>query len=439
MKKIVASVGLVALGASGLQAAGASGITAEVSKPWSISATLRGFYDDNINSAPNDLNLGSYKRDSFGFEVSPSVSLILPMEQGSLTANYTYGYKYYDNPLLNTTSHDVQTHVFNLGFDHAFSERYQVSLKDSFVIGQEPDVLRAGNAMETFQTISGDNMRNAGAINFDGAITRELGYQIGYGNNWYDYANDGPTVDPVTGGVTASTAGLLNRIENIPHIDLRWQIQPQTVGVLGYQFRGVNYNSGEVIAGSIVPPTPYVQSDIRNSMSHYGYVGMDHTFRPDLTGSFRVGVNYSDYYNDPTTQSQVSPYILANLRYTYAVESFFELGLTTDRNATDVLGSSADGYTMDQQSTVVYASVTHAITPKLFGTIIGQYQYSTFNGGQYNNQAENFYSAGVNLEYRFNRYFGAHVGYNFDALDSDLGGIRNFDRNRVFIGVSARY
>jgi hypothetical protein len=437
MKKIVASVGLLAIGASGLQAAGASGIFAEQSKPWSISAALRGFYDDNINAAPDDANLYPYSRESWGWEVSPSLHLALPMEQGSLIFNYTYSYKYYENELANQDGHDTQTHVFNLAWDHAFSERYQLSVKDAFALGQEPDILRAGNAMETFERIPGDNKRNFGSIDFNGAITQELGYQLGYANTWMDYDDTGATISG--GQLQPSTAGLLNRIENAPHLDLRWTIHPESIGVLGYQFRDVNYTADEPIAFNIQAPPPFVYSDIRNSRSHYGYLGMDHTFRPDLTGSFRVGAQHSDYYNDPTADNQVSPYILANLRYMYAQDCTLEVGLTTDRNATDIIGTSAQGYTMDQQSTVVYLALTHKITPKLFGTITGQYQYSEFNGGAYNNEAENYYMAGVNLEYRFDRHFAANAGYNFDKLSSDLGSLRDMTRNRVYFGVTARY
>jgi len=45
---------------------------------------------------------------------------------------------------------------------------------------------------------------------------------------------------------------------------------------------------------------------------------------------------------------------------------------------------------------------------------------------------------GVSLEYRFSRYLSAHVGYNFDKLDSQVEG-RDFDRNRVYIGLTAGY
>ena len=61
MKKIIASAGLVAVSAAGLQAAAPGLSPMEAAKPWSISATLRGFYDDNYTAAHK-----SFEDDSFG-------------------------------------------------------------------------------------------------------------------------------------------------------------------------------------------------------------------------------------------------------------------------------------------------------------------------------------------------------------------------------------
>jgi hypothetical protein len=49
-----------------------------------------------------------------------------------------------------------------------------------------------------------------------------------------------------------------------------------------------------------------------------------------------------------------------------------------------------------------------------------------------------FFLFGADLEYRFNEHFSTHAGYNYDRLDSDVGG-RSFTRNRVYIGVTASY
>ncbi len=92
---------------------------------------------------------------------------------------------------------------------------------------------------------------------------------------------------------------------------------------------------------------------------------------------------------------------------------------------------------MDAQSLVVYGSVTHRITSKIYGSLLGQIQNSDYNGGLYNNKTDTFFVAGLNLEYRINQHLSANAGYNLDRLDSDTG--RSFTRNRVYLGVTARY
>src|SRR5687767_8237835 len=102
MKRIVASVGLVAVGATGLHAASyAPGLTREeTSKPWSVSASLRGFYDDNYITAPS-----GFEEESFGFEISPTVAINLPMDRTYIGASYTYSLKFYADRDDDPTDH----------------------------------------------------------------------------------------------------------------------------------------------------------------------------------------------------------------------------------------------------------------------------------------------------------------------------------------------
>jgi uncharacterized protein (PEP-CTERM system associated) len=89
---------------------------------------------------------------------------------------------------------------------------------------------------------------------------------------------------------------------------------------------------------------------------------------------------------------------------------------------------------------VLYATWNHRITPRLFGSMTGQIQNSTYNNGAFNNETDRFYLLGLNLEYRFTPNFSAHVGYNYDKLDSDINNPpRSFDRNRVYMGIAASY
>ena len=448
MNKIAVSVGVVALSASALQSVSAQE-TIDIPKPpkpWSISATLRGFYDDNPSTLPdNDPN----KHDSFGFEVSPTASFVWNVEQTSVSLGYLYSFKYYDHIPFGNSDHNNQTHTFNLSLDHAFSERYKIAVKDSFAIGQEPDILRSpgSTTIGTPFYVSGDNIRNYGAIVFDGNLTREFGFEVGYDNTLYKYSDTSVNFDTL-GNVIPSIGGPLNRMENQGHLDARWTINPETVALVGFRFRQTDYTEDQLIGGNINDPIdfPLVTSQDRNNRLYSPYLGVDHTFRPDLTGSLRIGATYSDYYNDSTQSPNWSPYVMASLHYAYAVESYLEAGVSHDRNTTDVLGYTVNTvgglsratFTTDAESTVLFADVVHRFTPKIFVTLNGQYQNSTFNGGVFENDNEQYYLVGLDGEYRFTPNFSGHVGYNYDKLNSDVPG-RTYDRNRVYIGVTGSY
>jgi hypothetical protein len=86
----------------------------------------------------------------------------------------------------------------------------------------------------------------------------------------------------------------------------------------------------------------------------------------------------------------------------------------------------------------LWANVTHRFAPRIYGTFVGQVQNSTYNGGTLDGQSDTFFLIGFNVEYRFNTYLSASAGYNFDHLDSDIDN-RGFDRNRVYLGITASY
>jgi hypothetical protein len=419
MKKIIASAGLAALGVASLQAAYAPGLTSmEKSKPWSISAALRGFYDDNYNTAPDN-----FSRDSFGFELSPSVSLNLPMDQTFVGASYLYSMRYYENRKNNSADH---SHEFKGKLTHAFSERYRIAVNDSFVIAQEPELIDPSISVPL--RAEGNNMRNTGSIDFDAQLTQLLGLSVGYRNSFFDYEQEGFN----------SYSALLDRVENRANLDFRWQAAPKTVAVLGYRFEDVDYISDDPILVGFFGPFGIPGSPtLRNKRSHSIYVGADQNFNSQLNASIRVGGTYTDFYNQ--NRDTANPYADANLTYAYLPGSYLQVGVRHDRNATDVsfLGTGG-GLTTDQESTAGYASLTHKITAKLTGVLLGQVVHSTFEGGSADGQSENYYTLGASLQYQINQYFLAETGYNYDKLDTDLPG-REFDRNRVYIGVRATY
>ena len=260
MKKLIASASLVAVGAAGLQAANAPGLTrTETSKPWSVSASLRGFYDDNYLAAPTgDFN----DRDSYGFEVSPMASVNFPRQQSYLGASYRYSMKYYED---RDEDEIDQTHEFKLKADHRFSERFEVYLDEAFVFTQEPEIaepsLGAPNRMRT----DAEAMRNHVKLGLVASLNERVGLDFGYYNGWYDYDDDG----------WGSRSAQLDRFEHLIHLDGIYEMREDVDAIVGYQFGAVQYEGDDYLFEPIAAdPTP-VKGDIRDSTSHYLYVGTD--------------------------------------------------------------------------------------------------------------------------------------------------------------------
>ena len=82
--------------------------------------------------------------------------------------------------------------------------------------------------------------------------------------------------------------------------------------------------------------------------------------------------------------------------YTYAPGSYAQIGFTESQNATDAVAPDAQGrITQNQESSTLYASINHKLTPKLLGSVIGRWQHSVYNEGLYANQSDDYYSLGT--------------------------------------------
>ena len=419
MRKFFICAGLVAAGTASLQAAYAPGLNSmETSKMWSVSGTLRGFYDDNYNTVPS----GPNKRSSFGFEVSPSLSLNVPLQQTELGLRYTYGLYYYQDRMDIDGRPIDQTHQLDLWMDHAFSERWQMKVQDSLAVGQEPDLISQGQTIR----ISGDNLHNSGSIALDTQWTRLVSTELSYQNNLYHYQN-------------GFYQGQLDLMQHDVALNVNWTLQPTLLAFIGYQFEQINYTGNEIIA-TFGPITTH--SDNRDNRSHFVYVGAQYTPLDNVSLAARAGLQYVNYYNPApglTSSDTLSPYAILSATYTYLPGSYVQLGFNQSRNATDLSTVAGNGQvTLDQESSTIYGTLNHQITPKLTGNLTGKIQYSTFNEGSFNGASETWYSLGINLAYNFNPHVSAEIGYNFDDLTSNVPG-QKYTRNRVYLGVTGTY
>ena len=416
MKQLLTSAGFLALGAAALHAYDPLLTRQATGRPWSVSATVRGFYDDNINTQPDRL-----KENSGGIEVSPSVSVNLPMEQTFVSLGYTYGLKWYED----RSPHDTdQSHIFDGKLRHQFNPRHDINIEDSFVLSDEPTVAESNGIITSPTRTESSILHNRGSIEDNFSLSQNIGLSFGYMNHWYDYEQEN-----VPGGF-GSRSALLDRLEHYIRGDFRYAFNPTLVGVVGYTFNLNNYTGDELIS-------PGVKSSIRDSYSHFGYVGADYDITAQLRLTGRAGIQYTDYHE--ANESETNPYIDIAATYKYLPGSTVQVGIRHIRNATDVSAVDLKGQpTLDAETTALYAIVSHRITPAFTGSLIGQYQNSTFNGGRNDDDSEDLWLVGVNFEYRFSQHWSADAGYNYDKLSSDIAN-RGYDRNRVYLGVRATY
>ena len=266
--------------------------------------------------------------------------------------------------------------------------------------------------------------------------TRLLGTSLVYENNFYDYQDSGGNE------FNPSLAGLLNRLQNDVSLDVNWRLQPTLVSFVGYKYEQINYIGNEQIAPNFAVPGSPQMSDNRDNRSQYVYVGGQYTPLDNLNLLAKVGVQYSDYYNPAagySSSDQWSPYAVLSGTYTYLPGSYVQMGFYESRIATDVTAPTATGQiTQDQLASTVYAVLNHQFTPKIIGSLNGQIQYATFNGGSVDGQSQTWYSIGVNLAYIFNPHVSADIGYNYDDVTS-VTVQPGYNRNRVYVGVTGTY
>ena len=247
-------------------------------------------------------------------------------------------------------------------------------------------------------------------------MTPKLDLQLSYENNLYAYQQTfGDVYNPNPAALNPSYSALLDRIEQLATVNLNWKAMNELTGVAGYSYGHTGYSSDEPI---IFAPAAHetlinpgnVFSQVRNSDSHFFFVGADEQFTSKLSGSIRAGGQYLDYYN--AHADDFSPYVQASLTWTYMKESSLQAGVTHEHSATDVTGLlPANGQpVLDSETTAAYLSMNQKITGGFTGGLLGQYQHSDFNGGTVDGQTEDFFIVGLNFAYRFNEYLNAETG-----------------------------
>ena len=401
MNKRIVTLGVAAIGVAGVQAADAG-------KVWEVTASLRGFYDDNYTTSPEAL-----AEESWGIEVSPGFNLTIG--EGTdleFSAGYAFGMRYYED---RESDNEDYGHELGISLNKVFSNTSRLQLTNGFVVAQEPEILNGGTPLRT----EGDNLRNTFSARYRRILSGSTGVEIGYGNSIYDFEEE-------------YHSALLDRSYNEVSLDVFYGT-PQTEYYAGYQFSSTDFDGN-----ALQVPGLDFKPDARNNNAHYGYVGARHQLDKNIFADVKAGVQNVDYYDFDLMpglipEDETSPYVNALMEWGYAEGSKLVAGVSLARGATDLQAA-------DQETTSVYAQLLHKVSARIHGTLTGRYQDSEISGGggKLDGKEESLLLLGASLTYAVADNIWAELAYNYDELDSDIPH-RSFERNYVSVGIGTSY
>ncbi len=425
MKKLIYAAGVLSLGGAQVAVQAAEGEP----KNWSLGLSAQGFYDDNINTAPNKIG-------SWGSLITPSANYSQSWDQTSAELSASYGAYYFADTKGTLSSSWSQTANVNVGVEHTFNPRLTLDVNDNFAIFQNASQVLLGQTGR----INGNNVNNIANVSLTAELSNRFSLVAGYENDLFRYQSD-------------QYAAFLDRVENYGKLDLRYLVTPKSVAVVGTKSGTISYDRNLGLNNPSTPPNALSNpsSGLKNNDSYFVYGGFDHSFAPSLLGSLRGGAQIQDFYNYNTgyygalpsgsnLASQVNPYVDVNLKYGFTAGSSAVIGVIHRANPSDVGGNVVNGVftpTLQQVSTALYTSVNHAITSKLSASLMGTFQSSQYVGG-YSGYTEDWWSVGATASYQVVRNLAVTVSYYYDLLNSQIVW-RQYDRNRVFFGLSASY
>ena len=381
---------------------------ADAGKVWEVTASLRGFYDDNYTTSPDEL-----AEESWGIEVSPGINFTLgegtDME---FSAGYAFGMRYYED---RESDNEDYGHELGISLDKKFSDTSVLLLSNGLVVAQEPEILNGGTPLR----IEGDNLRNTFAARYRRILSGSTGVDIGYGNSIFDYEEE-------------YHSSLLDRSYNEVSLDVFYGAA-ETEYYAGYRYSSTDFE-GDVlqVPGLVFDP------GARSNHAHSGYVGARHQLDKNIRADVRAGVQNVDYYDFDLMpglipEDESSPYVDARMEWEYAEGSKLVAGATLARGATDLQAA-------DQEISSVYAQLLHKISGRVHGTLTGRFQDAEISGGgeKLDGKEESLLLLGASLTYAIADNIWAEVSYNYDELDSDVP-YRSFERNYLSVGIGTTY
>jgi hypothetical protein len=361
-------------------------------KPYTITASLREEYDDNIFTSNTN------KKGSFKTEFQPSILLNYPLNQTLLSFRYTYdGTYFYDRPGNKFDS----AHEFVGRVNQSFSSRFNLDARERFRYSQEPQLFDSASTL--FR--NGNYINNTASLQFNAQWTPKFGTVTTYTNDFFKYEDN-------------NIAFVDNRDVNTVAQDFRFLVLPTLTVVANVTFEDVSY-----------------EKILRSYDNFILDGGADWSATPQLTIGGRIGATLTDLGNGGGLST--SPYALLSANWTLGARSLLDASYTHSVSQTDI------GTAFAQESDTITLGFKYQVTPRFATHVQGIYSHGNYVSslllpGSSGPFTEDVVAAELNGTYKYNEYVSFEAGYNYTIVSSGISS-RDYDRNRVYVGVRGTY
>jgi hypothetical protein len=387
----VATGGAVATAASA-DTGGLSSELSDLKRYFTITADLREQYDDNIDTT-NTNKVGSFEE-----VFSPSLLFSYPMDNSTFDARYTFGLTYYNRAAAGS-SYD-QDHEVVLRYNHAFSDRFNLDLREDGGYHENPSLLQAVGTVNR----AGGYYINTATAEFTAQWTPLFGTVTSYSNIFDKYEDQSVGADQ-------------NSDENTVSQDFRFAFWPTVTFAVGGIYDNIFYFDSP-----------------RGYSNYTGNTGLDWQALPSLSLGFRVGGSILTPDVGPTSEN---PYASANVNWQIGERSRLIGSYIHSVTPTDLIIAQAE------ESDRFTINFLYNITEKITVNLEGIYTYNDYptdvlSGSGSSDITENVTGLTAGLTYHYNQYLDFETGYNLDYVSSQ-DSFRDYTRNQVYVGVRGTY
>lgn len=394
-------LGLLAVGSASAQNLYYVGAEAQESLPLKWMVGISAIYDDNVSPGfgPED--------SSFGLNPYVGMSLVSITPQTTWDVYARLGLIYYFDAPNSMDDVSSQSRA-GVNLTHRFSERLRFSSRNFVSYELEPDYSYGYASSRQVGEYFFWQSDNSVGFRWTERFATYTGLRL-TGTNYADVDNN-----------DRSTWELYNQF--------RYQLSPQTVLTGDYRYGQTSGNG--------------VTSD---STNQYILGGLEHRFSPNTIGILRAGVQLRDVDNGSNSTSPYVEFALnSQVNQQLRVRSFARYGIEDYDTVQVISNSSLVEY--DERETLRFGlSGEYAVTP-MFSVFSGiDYIPANFQSGRLISgpgpaldQDEDVFNAYIGLSMKFNDYLTGTASYNYTNSSSDIPN-RDYDRNRISVGVSAEF